>query len=92
MLRNLLVNGTIIASSTYLLFCKHKKASNVIITFCILYFTGYRNYNDLQAQKELKRLVLLQNEFYDLCNRGLKILKHGYKIKINSKKANQPFQ
>ncbi|XP_046821775.1 uncharacterized protein LOC124425465 [Vespa crabro] len=91
MLRNLLVNGTIISSFTYLMFCKDKKVSNVIITFCILYFTGYRNYKDLQACKELKRLVLLQNEFYDLCNKGLKILKHNYKIKINSKKTNQPF-
>ncbi|KAL2712536.1 uncharacterized protein V1478_018059 [Vespula squamosa] len=90
-LRNLLVNGTLIASSMYLIFCKHKKALNVIITFCILYFTGYRNYKDLQTHKELKQLILLQNEFYDLCNKGLKILRHGYKIKINSKKVNQPF-
>ncbi|KAF7398447.1 uncharacterized protein V1477_015730 [Vespula maculifrons] len=91
MLRNLLVNGTIIASSAYLIFCKHKKALNIIITFCILYFTGYRNYKNLQAHKELKQLVLLQNEFYDLCNKGLKILRHGYKVKINSRKVEQPF-
>ncbi|KAK2583880.1 hypothetical protein KPH14_001154 [Odynerus spinipes] len=90
-LQNFFVNSTMIASSTYLLFYKYQNALNIIMTFCALYFTGYRNYSDIQAYKELKQLVLLQNEFYNLCKKGLKILKHGYKVKINSGKINQQF-
>ncbi|XP_014604022.1 PREDICTED: uncharacterized protein LOC106786775 [Polistes canadensis] len=88
-LKNLLASGTIIASSTYLMFYKHKKALNVITILFTLYYAGYRNFQNLWAHKELKQLVLLQNEFYDLCNKGLKILKHGYKVKMNSRKINQ---
>ncbi|KAI4504383.1 hypothetical protein M0802_000854 [Mischocyttarus mexicanus] len=85
-LNNLLASGTIIVSSTYLMFFKREKALNITTILFTLYFTGYKNYKDLWAHKELKQLVLLQNEFYDLCNKGLKILKHGYKMKMNSKK------
>lgn len=91
-LKNLLFSCIMIAPSIYLMFYKPKNSFSIIIAFYAIYFAGYTNYLETLASKELTQLVLLQNEFYNLCKRGLKILKHGYKVKSNfGNKINHQF-
>lgn len=45
----------------------------------------------IRIHMDLKSVVSLQNDFFDVCKKGMKILKYGYKIKLNKGKSSQQF-
>ncbi|XP_076294531.1 uncharacterized protein LOC143215845 [Lasioglossum baleicum] len=54
-------------------------------------YTIYVEYSRVDASKSLNTMVSLQNDVFDLCGKSLKILKHGYKIKLQKNKCSQQF-
>ncbi|XP_076644242.1 uncharacterized protein LOC143354221 [Halictus rubicundus] len=57
----------------------------------MIFYTIYIEHSRVGASKGLKTMVSLQNDLFDLCEKSLKILKHGYRIKLQKNKCSQQF-
>lgn len=83
--------GTILSSSVYMSYNTQYKSSASLFTLAVLYCISYIEFLRIRAHRDLKSIVSLQNDFFDLCKKGLKILKYGYKIKLHQGKSSQQF-
>lgn len=60
-------------------------------TSVVLCYISYIKCLRIQSYVDLRSFVILQNDLFSLCKKGLKILKYGYKIKLNKGKNSQQF-
>ncbi|XP_076170405.1 uncharacterized protein LOC143148213 [Ptiloglossa arizonensis] len=83
--------GAILSHSMYIPFStQYKNVTNSFALFT-LFWVSYIEYSRVHAYKNLESVVSLQNDLFDLYKKGLKILKYGYKIKLNKRKHSQEF-
>ncbi|XP_054000723.1 uncharacterized protein LOC128888101 isoform X1 [Hylaeus anthracinus] len=91
MLLKFILLGAVLTSPVYIPFgTRYKSSTNLFILFTLLY-VGYIEYTRVYAHRDLKTVVSLQNDLFDLYKKGLKILRYGYKIKLNKRKCSQEF-
>ncbi|XP_011692466.1 PREDICTED: uncharacterized protein LOC105452772 [Wasmannia auropunctata] len=79
-LQELIVTGACI-SSTCVSLCEQKILPTLFASFAICCI-GYMKYLRFYANRNLKNVILLQNELFIMCKDGLKILRHDYKMKL----------
>ncbi|XP_076624918.1 uncharacterized protein LOC143343669 isoform X2 [Colletes latitarsis] len=91
MLLKLFLLGAALSPSLYIPFgTQYRKSTNLFALFT-LFYVSYVEYSRVRAHRNLKSVVSLQNDLFELYKRGLKILKFGYKIKLNRRKCSQQF-
>lgn len=83
--------GTILSSSLYISCYTQYRTSTSLFTLAILYYISCMEFLRIRIHMDLKSVVSLQNDFFDVCRKGMKILKYGYKIKLNKEKNSQQF-
>lgn len=83
--------GTIVSSSIY--FSCNTRYRNLANLFAltVLCSTTYIQFLRAHACADLKSVVSLQNDLFDLCKKGMKILRYGYKLKLSKGKHSQAF-
>ncbi|XP_078040179.1 uncharacterized protein LOC144471728 [Augochlora pura] len=84
LLSGVILSASILSPSVY-------KNSVRCFGLSILSYVSYIEYSRVRMHKDLKTMVSLQNDTFDLYKKGLKILKHGYKINLNRNKRTQQF-
>ncbi|KOC68441.1 hypothetical protein WH47_10681, partial [Habropoda laboriosa] len=84
--------GTILSSSVHMSCSTQYKNSASLIALtvlccasCVKYLRVHNTYKDLHS------VISLQNDLFDLCKKGMKILRYGYKIKLNKANKCQQF-
>ncbi|CAL7938887.1 unnamed protein product [Xylocopa violacea] len=83
--------GTILSSSMYISYkTKYRNSAN-LFALTVLCLSTYTEYLRVNAHMNLKSVVSLQNDLFDLCKKGMKILRYGYKIKLSKGKNSQQF-
>lgn len=91
MILKFIIFGTVLSSSVYTFHnTRYKNVAN-LSALTVLYCISYMEFLRIKAYRNLKSLVSLQNDFFDLCKKGMKILKYGYKIKLHKGKSFQQF-
>lgn len=84
------MTGTVLGSSMYLSLCEHKALPTLFASSAICCI-GYIKYLRFRANRNLKSVILLQNELFLMCKDGLKILRRDYKIKLGFETCLQQF-
>ncbi|XP_076761480.1 uncharacterized protein LOC143429675 [Xylocopa sonorina] len=83
--------GTILSSSMYISYkTKYRNSAN-LFALTVLWWGISTEYLRVNAHVNLKSVVSLQNDVFDLSKKGMKILKYGYKIKLSKGKSSQQF-
>lgn len=82
--------GAVLISSTYVSWCKYKILPTLFVSFAIC-CVGYMKYLRFYATRNLKHVILSQNELFLTCKDGLKILRRDYKMKLDSESCLQQF-
>nr|XP_033329363.1 uncharacterized protein LOC117222029 [Megalopta genalis] len=88
-LLKILSSGIILSAS--ILFPSVYKNTIRCFGLSIISYASYIEYSRAGVRKDLKTMISLQNDLFDLYKKGLKILKHGYKINLNRNKCSQQF-
>ncbi|XP_012140903.1 uncharacterized protein LOC100883956 isoform X3 [Megachile rotundata] len=83
--------GALLSSSVYISCNTRYKYLTSFFTSVVLSYISYMKCLRMQACKNLKSFVILQGDLFDVCKKGLKILKYGYKIKLDKGKSAQKF-
>ncbi|CAK9811743.1 hypothetical protein ANTPLA_LOCUS7147 [Anthophora plagiata] len=84
--------GTILSSSVHMSCSTQYRNSANLIALTVLGCAGYIKYLRVNnTQEDLKSVISLQNDLFDFCKRGMKILRYGYKIKCNTVNSSQQF-
>ncbi|XP_076231563.1 uncharacterized protein LOC143177508 isoform X2 [Calliopsis andreniformis] len=93
--RTILLKITLFSTAvSFTLYIPHNvqyKTSSSVFGLLILFYVSYTEYSRVHAHRDLKTVIALQNDLFDLYKKGLKILKYGYKIKLNKAKDFQQF-
>ncbi|KAL0109957.1 hypothetical protein PUN28_013535 [Cardiocondyla obscurior] len=89
-LQELILSGGVLVSSIYISLWKYKILSTLFASSAICY-VGYIKYLRFYANRNLKNIILLQNELLLMCKDGLKILQRNYKIKSDLETCLQQF-
>ncbi|XP_015594435.1 uncharacterized protein LOC107267356 [Cephus cinctus] len=84
------VSSTIIIA-TGILIAKQKSKLALIVGLPALIIAAYTKYIRWSAEKDLKHLVSLENDLYYLSKRLLKIVRHGYRMKVHLKDRESKF-
>jgi len=84
------VTGAVLVSSTYISMCKHKILPTLFVSFAIC-CVGYMKYLRFCTNRNLKNVILLQNELFLLCKDSLKILRRDYKMNLGFETCLQQF-
>ncbi|CAD1468765.1 unnamed protein product, partial [Heterotrigona itama] len=77
MILKFIIFGTVLSSSVYMFHNTRYKNFANLSTLTVLYCISYMEFLRMKAHRNLKSLVSLQNDFFDLCKKGMKILKYG---------------
>lgn len=91
MILKFIIFGTVLSSSVYTFHNTRYRNFANLSALAVLYYISYTEFLRVKAHGNLKSLVSLQNDFFDLCKKGMKILKYGYKIKLRKGKSFQQF-
>lgn len=91
MILKFIIFGTVLSSSVYMFHNTQYRNFANLSALVILYCISYMKFLRIRIHENLKSLVSLQNDFFDLCKKGMKILKYGYKIKLHKRKSFQQF-
>ncbi|XP_017891231.1 uncharacterized protein LOC108631654 [Ceratina calcarata] len=91
MVSKFVVLGTILSPSLYISHNTHFRSTTNLFTLAILCCAIYMEHMRLNDHANLRSVVSLQNDLFDLCKKGMKILKYGYKIKLSKGKDSQQF-
>lgn len=86
-----LLSGAIFFSSTYIPFPSVYKNSIRISGLSMILYDSYMEYLRWVVHKDLKTMISLQNDLFNTYKKSLKILKYGYKIKLQKDKGSQQF-
>ncbi|XP_033215540.1 uncharacterized protein LOC117171961 [Belonocnema kinseyi] len=70
---------------------KHKNVLNVVLASSLFTLTLHRKFLRWTTTKNLKRLIFLQNEIYISFKKSLKILRHSFRMRLDSTKPVQKF-
>ncbi|XP_043512207.1 uncharacterized protein LOC122529817 isoform X2 [Frieseomelitta varia] len=91
MILKFIIFGTVLSFSIYTFHNTQYRNFANLSALAILYCISYMEFLRIKVHGNLKSLVSLQNDFFDLCKKGMKILKYGYKIKLHKGKSFQQF-
>lgn len=83
--------GSSLSSSLYMSHDTRFKNTMSLFALTVLCSALYMEYRRLNDYANLKSVVSLQNDLFELCKKGMKILKYGYKIKLSKGKGSQKF-
>ncbi|XP_043250205.1 uncharacterized protein LOC122396131 isoform X2 [Colletes gigas] len=91
MLLKFFLLGAALSPSLYIPFGTRYRNSTNLFALFTLFYVSYVEYSRVHAHRNLKSVVSLQNDLFELYKKGLKILKYGYKMKLNRRKCSQQF-
>ncbi|KOX68902.1 hypothetical protein WN51_06822 [Melipona quadrifasciata] len=77
MILKFIIFGTVLSSSVYMFHNTRCRNFVNLSALAVLYYISYMEFLRIRAHGNLKSLVSLQNDFFDLCKKGMKILKYG---------------
>ncbi|XP_039307627.1 uncharacterized protein LOC105199675 isoform X2 [Solenopsis invicta] len=89
-LQQLIMTGTILISSTYISLCEHKILP-ALLTSSAICCIGYIKYLRFYANRNLKNVILLQNELFLVCKDSFNILRRDYTMKLGFEMCLQQF-
>ncbi|XP_031832053.1 uncharacterized protein LOC116426763 isoform X2 [Nomia melanderi] len=90
-LSKFLLSGAIFFSSIYIPFPSVYKNSIRMSGLSMILYDSYMEYLRWVVHKDLKTMISLQNDLFNTYKKSLKILKYGYKIKLQKDKGSQQF-
>ena len=80
--------GTIVSYSMYTPFSTQYKSSSSLLGL-FLCCAGYVEYSRARVHRDLRSVISLQNDLFDLCRKGLRILRYGYRMKLSKDKGSR---
>ncbi|XP_029046296.1 uncharacterized protein LOC114877634 isoform X1 [Osmia bicornis bicornis] len=83
--------GVLSSPAMYIAYKTQYKSFTYFFISVVLCYISYIKCLRIQSYVDLRSFVILQNDLFSLCKKGLKILKYGYKIKLNKGKNSQQF-
>ncbi|XP_012525498.1 uncharacterized protein LOC105830594 [Monomorium pharaonis] len=89
-LQELIMFVTALMSSTYVSLCEHKILP-ILFASSAICCVGYMKYLRFYANRNLKKVILLQNELFLICKDSLKILRHDHTMKLEFETCLQQF-
>ena len=81
--------GTIVSYSIYSPFSTQYKSSSSLLGLFVLCCAGYIEYSRARVHRDLSSVISLQNDLFDLCKKGLRILRYGYRMKLSKDKGSR---
>lgn len=80
-----------VSALTMSLLVKNMRVPGLIGLTSLASLTIYKSYTDSKSQRQLKSLITIQNDVFNLHKKALKILKNDYKIKLDHKRVQKKF-
>ena len=81
--------GTIVTYSIYTPFTTQRNSSTSLFGLFLLCCAGYVEYSRARVHRDLRSVISLQNDLFDLCKKGLRILRYGYRMKLSKDKGSR---